>query len=214
MKLSCALLVACMTTAAQAQQPGWLGMPPDQYDKPYEGRLIINPVETKEDEQQLRETCRNAEVPLACAVVWSKTLCEIMMMPDEVLRAAGWDPAIVRRHEMAHCNGWPADHKGGRALSGPNKNVGPSFTIELNSVENAGTRCRVNFVIENKSNVAMKNMKLDVVAFSADAAILRRLLIEMGPVRAAKTMVRTCVFDDECRQIGSVLVNGVELCTR
>ena len=30
-------------------------MPPDQYDKPYEGRLIINPVETKEDEQQLRE---------------------------------------------------------------------------------------------------------------------------------------------------------------
>ena len=40
MKLSCALLVACMTTAAQAQQPGWLGMPPDQYDKPYEGRLI------------------------------------------------------------------------------------------------------------------------------------------------------------------------------
>jgi hypothetical protein len=74
------------------------------------------------------------------------------------------------------------------------------LSIELNSTETAENRCRMNFVVENKSNVALESMKLDMVAFSVDGAILRRLLIEMGPVRATKTLVRTFVFDDECRR--------------
>jgi hypothetical protein len=85
-------------------------------------------------------------------------------------------------------------------------------SIELNSVESADNRCRVNFVVENKSNVALESMKLDLVAFSIDGAILRRLLVEMGPVRATKTLVRTFVLDDECRQIGALLVNDVSAC--
>ena len=85
--------------------------------------------------------------------------------------------------------------------------------IELNSVENADNRCRLNFVIENKSRVAIESMKLDLVAFGGDGAILRRLLTEMGPVRAAKTFVRTFVIDDECGQLGAILVNDVTACT-
>jgi hypothetical protein len=41
---------------------------------------------------------------------------------------------------------------------------------------------------------------------------LRRLLTEMGPVRSAKTIVRTFAVEAECRQIGSILVNDVTAC--
>jgi hypothetical protein len=85
--------------------------------------------------------------------------------------------------------------------------------IELNSIENADDRCRLNFVIENKSHVAIESMKLDLVAFGGDGGILRRLITEMGPVRAAKTVVRTFPVDAECRQLGAVLVNDVTACT-
>jgi hypothetical protein len=85
--------------------------------------------------------------------------------------------------------------------------------IELNSIESADNRCRLNFIVENRSHVAIESMKLDLVTFATDGAILRRLITEMGPVRAAKTMVRAFVVDDECRQMGAVLVNDVVACT-
>src|SRR5258708_30425674 len=84
---------------------------------------------------------------------------------------------------------------------------------ELNSIEGADNRCRLNFVIENKSDVALESMKLDLVAFATDGSILRRLVTEMGPVRSTKTMVRTFAVDADCRQIGSILVNDVTAST-
>jgi hypothetical protein len=32
--------------------------------------------------------------------------------PKEIVRAAGYIPAIVLRHEIGHCNGWPKEHPG------------------------------------------------------------------------------------------------------
>lgn len=84
--------------------------------------------------------------------------------------------------------------------------------VELNSIETADNRCRLNFVIENKSDVAIESMKLDLVAFGSDGGILRRLITEMGPVRAAKTMVRAFAIDADCKQLGSILVNDVAAC--
>ena len=40
--------------------------------------------------------------------------------------------------------------------------------IELNSIESADNRCRLNFVVENKSRVAIESMKLDLVGFGGD----------------------------------------------
>jgi hypothetical protein len=85
--------------------------------------------------------------------------------------------------------------------------------IELNSAESADNRCRLNFVVENKSRVAIESMKLDLVVFGTDGGILRRLVTDMGPVRAIKTVVRVFVFDDECRQMAAILVNDVAACT-
>lgn len=84
--------------------------------------------------------------------------------------------------------------------------------VELNSIESVENRCRLNFVIENKSDVSIESMKLDLVAFGSDGGILRRLITEMGPVRAAKTMVRAFAVDADCKQLGSILVNDVAAC--
>ena len=84
--------------------------------------------------------------------------------------------------------------------------------IELNSTENADSRCRVNFVVENKSETAIDSLKLDLVAFGTDGGILRRLIVEMAPVRAAKTIVRAFPIDAECRQLGAILVSDVTAC--
>ena len=86
------------------------------------------------------------------------------------------------------------------------------FLVELNSIEPVESRCRLNFVNENKSNAAVDSMKLDLVVFSSDGGILRRLLTEMGPARPLKTIVRAFVIDAECGKIGSVLVNEVNTC--
>ena len=87
-----------------------------------------------------------------------------------------------------------------------------NFLIELNTTENADNRCRLNFVVENKSQGAVESMKLDLVLFGSDGSILRRLLTEFGPVRPVKTIVRAFLVDTECRQIGSILVNEVAAC--
>ena len=85
--------------------------------------------------------------------------------------------------------------------------------VELNSIEGADNRLsselrhsRIN------PTAALESMKLDLVAFGTDGSILRRLLTEMGPVRSAKTIVRTFAVEAECRQIGSILVNDVTAC--
>ena len=84
--------------------------------------------------------------------------------------------------------------------------------IELNSIEPADDRCRLNFVIENKSQAGIDSLRLDLVIFAPDGAILRRLLTDMAPLRPAKTMVRAFVIDAECRQVGAILVNDVTAC--
>jgi hypothetical protein len=87
-----------------------------------------------------------------------------------------------------------------------------SINVELNSVEAAQSRCRMAFVIDNKDELALETLKLDLAVFNRDGVVQRRIVIEMGPVRRAKTMVRTFEIDGDCGQIGSILVNDVTAC--
>jgi hypothetical protein len=90
--------------------------------------------------------------------------------------------------------------------------VDNKIMLELNTIEPVDHRCRLNFVIENKSDSGIESMKLDLVAFGTDGGILRRLLTEMAPVRPAKTIVRAFLVDAECSQLGAILVNDVTAC--
>jgi hypothetical protein len=85
--------------------------------------------------------------------------------------------------------------------------------VELNTVENAENRCRMTFVIENKTGQAVESLKLDFALFNAEGAVYRRMIADMGPVRASKTVVKTFAADGDCAQLGSLLVNEVTACT-
>jgi hypothetical protein len=84
--------------------------------------------------------------------------------------------------------------------------------LELNVLENVESRCRVSFVIENKGETALDTLRLELVLFSREGIVQRRLATEMGPVRAAKTTVKTFTLDNGCEGIGSILVNDVTAC--
>jgi hypothetical protein len=83
--------------------------------------------------------------------------------------------------------------------------------VELNALESTETQCRMTFVIENKAS-SLDSLKLDLVVFNTESIVYRRLITEMGPVRAGRTMVKTFAIDTKCAQVGAVLVNDVSAC--
>src|ERR1700704_6677155 len=61
--------------------------------------------------------------------------------------------------------------------------AGDPIRVELNAAESVQSRCRLSFVIENKSEAAIESLKLDLAVFGRDGVIQRRLVTELGPVR-------------------------------
>src|ERR1051325_2075664 len=84
--------------------------------------------------------------------------------------------------------------------------------VELNSIETAENRCRLTFVIENKGKTAVETLKLDLALFNTEGAVYRRMLVDMAPLRPAKTIVKTFSREGDCTQLGSRLVNEVTAC--
>jgi hypothetical protein len=84
--------------------------------------------------------------------------------------------------------------------------------LELNATETADNRCRMTFLIENKSTRNIESLKLDLAMFNPQGVIQRRMIVEMGPVRSKRTNVRTFSGDGECNQLGAILVNDVSAC--
>ena len=85
--------------------------------------------------------------------------------------------------------------------------------LELNAVENADNRCRLTFLIENKTTHSIDSLKLDLALFNPEGVIQRRMVTEMGPVRGTRTNVRTFPTESDCGQIGAILVNDVAACS-
>jgi len=98
----------------------WSWRPPAEYDIPYTGILMIQRLPIDE----VHKVC--APNQLACATPFStrpdgrgtyisitgdRVACLIIMPTDDYIRKHS--PQIAEgtlRHEMGHCNGWPADH--------------------------------------------------------------------------------------------------------
>jgi hypothetical protein len=77
--------------------------PPARYDHPYNGQVVERVV----PEAEVRSLCMSMgadAIGVACS--WqSNGTCNIVLPSD------GRAPvAAFRRHEIAHCNGWPANH--------------------------------------------------------------------------------------------------------
>lgn len=90
-------------------------LPPAEYDKPYTGRLIL---ETVPNQEELAKFCGKAYIPgltLGCSQRRADS-CKIVLVPDAIITMNGWTRALMLRHELGHCNGWPGDHPGARGV--------------------------------------------------------------------------------------------------
>jgi hypothetical protein len=84
--------------------------------------------------------------------------------------------------------------------------------VELNLAESVQNKCRLSFLIENKSETPIERLTPDLAIFNREGIIQRRLVAEMGPVYRSKTIIKTFEIDGECGQIGSILVNDITTC--
>jgi hypothetical protein len=112
-----AALLLTLANPAWAQQPRLL-LPPEEFDHPYYGYLIWAPAR---DQAHVRELCGpkmpfGAGPAIACAIGFPNNGCLVVILPDDEIRKLGWDPDIVRRHEIGHCNAWPSSHPGARPV--------------------------------------------------------------------------------------------------
>jgi hypothetical protein len=101
-------LVHCTATSAFGGV-----LPPEEFDHPFEGPVRIEEVRSQEE---VRKSCRipfGQITALGCAkVVWGT--CLIVKVSDEEIMSYSHHPDAFMRHEIAHCNGWPASHPGMR----------------------------------------------------------------------------------------------------
>jgi hypothetical protein len=89
----------------------------------------------------------------------------------------------------------------------------PSLSIQLNKLEPVDSGCRIYFVIENQGEEAYDELTVDLVTFDPAGIVGQRLLVELGPLRAAKTAVSSFDFEAlECAAIDRILVNDVTSC--
>jgi hypothetical protein len=89
----------------------------------------------------------------------------------------------------------------------------PSIRVELNATDSVQqNHCRLSFVVENGAESAIDTLKIDLALFGREGTVQRRMIVEMGPIRATKTVVRTFNVETACDQIGSILLNDVTAC--
>jgi hypothetical protein len=113
-------------------RPGLYLTPPLEYDHPYSGELITAEVDS---EDKVRELCPGVKFnpkigALACAHLGKNSnqgKCWIIIANDELITSLGQIPDLVRSHEIAHCNGWPADHRGALPFIGAVRNAASQF---------------------------------------------------------------------------------------
>ena len=105
-----ALAIAAATPAAADQRIRLL--PPEEYDHSYQGNLVLI---VAKNQEEVRAYCPGTKFhPLVGALA-----CSFRNVPTVIMvstRLHGRVPTHGRRHEIAHCNGWPGDHKGARVF--------------------------------------------------------------------------------------------------
>jgi hypothetical protein len=101
----------------------------------------------------------------------------------------------------------------GMAVALPLPAASGQIRLELNRLEDQGSSCRAYLVIANPTEQSYSGFKLDLVVFDRSGTIIRRLALELAPLRAAKTTVKVFdIADTGCGTIGSMLVNDVLDC--
>jgi hypothetical protein len=112
------LIIPAAELKAQTAQPLKLHQskfPPDPYFGSFPGELII--ITTYSTSETGRLCDRPEKRLFGCAQRSADgRRCTIWLLDYAAGLREGWDIDVrtLRYHEEAHCNGWPADHPGGR----------------------------------------------------------------------------------------------------
>jgi hypothetical protein len=104
----------------EAQAKKQLLLPPKKYDDMvYREMLTVTVLPTM---IATRKTCVHlglVQIPgsptLACSAIRNDR-CDVFIVDNKFLKALALDRDVIFRHEVAHCLGWPADHRGARTL--------------------------------------------------------------------------------------------------
>lgn len=92
--------------------PAWAQMPPPEFDHPFDGRLEKHAVPYKQAYRKCRALGRYDVSPyvdgrhLYGCQFWRGDTCVIVYSFSKIDRKMA---SNVRRHEIAHCNGWDHD---------------------------------------------------------------------------------------------------------
>jgi len=87
-----------------------------------------------------------------------------------------------------------------------------SFGLELNNLEDIEGNCRLTFLANNATGVALEATSYEVVVFDAAGTVSQRLILEFGRLPENKTKVVQFLLDRACNQISRLLLNDVEDC--
>lgn len=85
--------------------------------------------------------------------------------------------------------------------------------IELNKLEPQASACRAYLVLSNPGGPDITDLKLDLILFSPEQIIERRIAVGLAPLPTGKTTVKLFDIDgQDCAKVGSVLINEVMAC--
>jgi len=92
-------------------------LPPAEFDKPFTGRLIENQIDDMEEMANVCSPNPKAAQALGCNqryihTVTGEVRCYVYYAPAWYMERHGVTIEAVRRHELAHCMGWPQSHPG------------------------------------------------------------------------------------------------------
>lgn len=107
--LAFSTLFSCVAHAGDHERREW--NPPARFDHPFPGTLVEEPL----PRDQVLKLCPKllsqfkipGEVTRGCSILLKPDLCLIVYIDKPY---HGTEPAAVKRHEVGHCDGWPADH--------------------------------------------------------------------------------------------------------
>ncbi|WP_137933145.1 hypothetical protein [Mesorhizobium comanense] len=110
--LAALVLLACSSAFAGVNDPTW--NPPRRFDHAFAGKLTIKRLPQREVERACRALFAKHKIRAesltnwrGCSLPVSKHSCIVIVVNKTFMRAT---PAAVIRHEVGHCNGWPANH--------------------------------------------------------------------------------------------------------
>lgn len=88
-----------------------------------------------------------------------------------------------------------------------------ALELELNKLEQVENACRAYLVIRNGAGADLASLDVDLVTFEPTGVIGSRFRIELAPVPAAKTVVKSFDFEGvACAAIDRILLNDVVRC--